>query len=188
MLQVKCLTSVEEMKSISGQWDQLLSKSLNNSYPLSWSWLSCWMNIFLTDARPLCVAVFDDDKLVGLAPLWVKRVRQLGLGRLKVLRFLGSEEVCADHLDLIVSRKNSEAICAAIWEHLYGPLWKEWDIWEYNHVPADSAVLHSLYKLSDKEIVASEWSSPATLSVPMPFFRKHGKPARRHSVVVRDAT
>jgi len=151
LLHVKCLTSVEELNAISGQWDQLLGRSLNDSYSLTWAWLSHWMSVYLKDSRPLCLAVFDDDKLVGLAPFWVKRVRQLGLGNLKILRFIGSEEVCGDHLDLIVSRKNSKAICAAIWEHLYGPLRREWDIWEYNYVPADSKVLHALRELSDKD-------------------------------------
>lgn len=151
MLNVKCLTSVDELKAISGQWDQALGESLNNSYSLTWVWLSHWISVYLPDGRVLCLAVFDDDKLVGLAPFWVKRQRQLGLGNLKILRFIGSEEVCGDHLDMIVSRKNSEAICAAIWEQLYGPLRKEWDIWEYNYVPSDSPVLHSLYKLSDQD-------------------------------------
>ncbi len=149
MLHVKCLTSIEEMEAISGQWDLLLARSRNNSYSLSWVWLSHWMSVFLKDDQPLCLAVYDDDELVGLAPLWVKRMRQLGLVSLKVLRFLGSEEISSDHLDLIISRKNSEAICAAIWEHLYGPLRKEWDIWEYFYVSTDSVVLHSLRKLSD---------------------------------------
>ncbi|MBI5266873.1 MAG: GNAT family N-acetyltransferase [candidate division Zixibacteria bacterium] len=151
MLNVKCLTKVDELTAISGQWDQLLAQSLNNSYSLSWAWLSRWLSVYLPYGRLLCLAVFDDDKLVGLAPLWVHRQRQLGLGHLKILRFIGSEEVCPDHLDLIVSRKNSDAICTAIWEHLHGPLRREWDIWEYNYVPSDSQVLHSLNKLSERD-------------------------------------
>ncbi len=151
MLHVKCLTGVEELEALSSQWDQLLGQSLNDSYSLTWVWLSHWMSVYLKESRPLCLAIFDDDKLVGLAPFWIKRVRQLGLGNLKILRFIGSEEICADHLDLIVSRKNSKTICAAIWEHLYGPLCKEWDIWEYNYVPSDSRVLQILRELSDKD-------------------------------------
>jgi CelD/BcsL family acetyltransferase involved in cellulose biosynthesis len=151
MLQTKCLTKIEELKEISGLWDQLLAQSLNNSYSVSWIWTSHWMDVYLKDNRLLCVAVYDDERLVGLAPLWIKRTRQLGLGTLKTLGFLGSEAVCGDHVDLIISRKNSEAICAAIWEQLFGPLRREWDIWEYNYVPSLSPVFHSLYKLSDAD-------------------------------------
>ncbi len=151
MLQLKTLTTVDELAAIADSWDQLLSQSLNNSYSLSWTWLSHWLNVYLGNDRLLCVLVYDDARLVGIAPFWVKKLRQLGIGRLRILRFIGSEEVCADHLDLIISRKNSKAICAAIWEELHGPLRKEWDFWEYNFVPAMSPVLQSLTELADKD-------------------------------------
>lgn len=151
MLNAKTLTTLEELTAIAEPWDELLSQSPSDSYALSWIWLSHWMNVYLGDGRLLCVVVYDDDKLVGVAPLWVKRIRQLGLGSLKVLRFIGSEEVCSDHLDLIISRKNSRAICSAIWEELYGPLRRQWDIWEYNYVPSMSPVLQTLSELSNKD-------------------------------------
>jgi CelD/BcsL family acetyltransferase involved in cellulose biosynthesis len=151
MLQVKVLRSSAEFKELSGLWDLFLDRSLTNPYSLSWPWLTHWLDIYLEDNPLLSIAVFDEDKLVGFAPLWVKRQRQLGIGTLKILRFIGSEEVCTDHLDLIVARKNTDAICATIWEHLYGPLRKEWDIWEYNYVPSDSKVLHSLFQLGNHD-------------------------------------
>ena len=151
MFHIRTLRSVEELRSISGQWDHLLERSLNDNLFLTWDWLSHWINTFLTDHRPLCLVVYEDDNLVGLAPLWLERRRYFGLGTLNVLRFIGSQEVCSDHLDLIVSRKNSEAVCSAIWEHLYGPLRKDWDVFEYRYVPSDSHTLNLLYKLSEND-------------------------------------
>jgi hypothetical protein len=109
------------------------------------------MSVFLEGKQPLCMAVYNDDKLVGLAPFWVQQERLIGFGSLRVLRFIGSEEVCPDHLNIIVSRKNSKAICSAVWEHLYSKLRRDWDILEYNYVPSDSPVLNTLYRLSEND-------------------------------------
>ncbi len=109
------------------------------------------MDVYLQEGELLCIVVYDDERLVGIAPLWVARKKQLGISTLKTLRFLGSEEVCGDHLDLIVSRKNSKEIITAIWNHLAGTLRRSWDIWEYHYVPADSEVLQSLYDIAEHD-------------------------------------
>lgn len=152
MLRVECLKKVEDLNAISAQWEQLLGQSLTNSYSLSWPWLRHWLAVYLSKNTLLCLIVYDEDRIVGIAPLWVKKVRQAGIASLRILRFIGSEEVCGDHLDLIIHQKNFEAICRAIWEHLHGPLKKEWDIWEYDFVPSDSKVLHTLNELSERDV------------------------------------
>ncbi len=152
MLRVECLTKIEDLCVISAQWDQLLGQSLHNSYSLSWSWLRHWLSVYLSKDSLLCLIVYDEERIVGIAPLWVKKERQVGIASLKILRFIGSEEVCGDHLDLIVNQKNFEAICGAIWEHLHGPLKTEWDIWEYDFVPSDSKILQALNELSERDV------------------------------------
>lgn len=151
MLRVECLTSISEVEAIAGKWDDLLGRSHNNSLMMNWAWISQWLKVYLKSNTLLCLVVYDDQKLVGIAPHWIHKQRILGLGRVKVLRFIGSEEVCGDHLDLIISRKNTEAICKVIWEQLNGPLRSRWDIWEYQYVPAYSPILHALCTLSDND-------------------------------------
>lgn len=152
MLEVKCLTSIESLIGISKQWELLLKQSLHNNYSLSWSWTSHWINIFLDrDDQLLCLAVYDNQKLVGIGPFWVATKRQGLFGKIKKLQFLGSREVCSDHLDLIIHHKNSEKICTAIWNQLFGPLKKKWDIWEYSNVSVGSKILQFLRKLSDDD-------------------------------------
>ena len=151
MLKVKELRKSGDLQSIAEQWDHLLEQSLNPSHALSWCWISNWLDVYLENSSILCLAVFDDEKLVGLAPLWVEKKRLYLLCGLRTLKFIGSEEVCGDHIDLIIHRKNSKAICAVIWEHLFGELRKEWDVWEYNNVASDSQVLQALRKLADAD-------------------------------------
>ena len=142
MIDIKCFRSVEELKTISDDWDTLLAQSSNNTVSLSWDWITNWIKIYLGPDKLLCVAAYDDNKLVGLAPLWVKEIRQIGLFKLRILRFIGSEEICSDHLDFIISKKHLRNISSLIWNHLYGELRKFWDIWEYNNVSSDSIILH----------------------------------------------
>ncbi len=151
MLQVKCLTSIAELTAISQEWDQLLANSPNDSYSLSWSWISAWMTVFLEQQNPLCLAVYDNGKLVGLAPFWVATVKRFPVGQVKVLRFLGSEEVSGDHLDIVVARKNSKAVLTAIWEHLFGVLRNCWDIWEYHYVPVGSNNLQAMLEWTRRD-------------------------------------
>jgi CelD/BcsL family acetyltransferase involved in cellulose biosynthesis len=151
LIHIKSLRSIEALNSIRDDWDGLLNRSLNETLFLSWDWISHWMSVYLENQNLLCLAVYNDDKLVGLAPFWVQQKRLMGFGSLKVLRLVGTEEICSDHLNIIVARKNSDAICSAVWDHLYGTLRSDWDIFEYNNVPSDSSVLHSLYRLAEND-------------------------------------
>ncbi len=152
MFEVRCFTNIESLVAISSQWEQLLCQSTNNSYSLSWSWISQWIETFLDkEDQLLCLAVYNEKKLVGIAPFWIENKRQFLFKQIRILRFLGSKEVCADHLDLIIHKRNSERICAEIWKHLFNQLKKNWDVWEYTSVPVNSAILQSLRKFSDSD-------------------------------------
>jgi CelD/BcsL family acetyltransferase involved in cellulose biosynthesis len=150
MLEVKCIKNISDLNAIADQWEQLLAQSIHNSYALSWSWISHWVDTFIEQNQLFCIAVYDCDRLVGLGPFWIEHKKQL-LYKTKILRFIGSREVCPDHLDLIVHTKNSENICNAIWEHLFGYFGKEWDIWEYHNISTDSRILQIFRKLSDQD-------------------------------------
>ena len=151
MLRVEDLRTIEELNSVSGQWDRLLEQSLTPCHAMSWDWISNWLNVYLQNRAILCLAVYDDDRLVGLAPFWVEKKRSFLLFGVRILKLIGSEEVCGDHTDLIVHRKNSVAICGAIWERLFGELGGEWDIWEYNSIPSNSKVLQAFRKKSETD-------------------------------------
>ncbi|MBN1600312.1 MAG: GNAT family N-acetyltransferase [Chitinispirillaceae bacterium] len=150
MLEVKCITEVSDLRILADQWEQLLFQSLHNSYSLSWSWISHWVDTFIDQNRLLCIAVYDENQLVGMGPFWIEQKKQL-FHKTRILRFLGVREICPDHLDLIVHTKNSENICNAIWEHLFGKVRKEWDIWEYNNVSIGSTALKYFYTIADQD-------------------------------------
>ncbi len=148
---VKLIRNLKELQSYSKDWNNFLERSQNNNIFLTWEWLSNWIKVYLRQNNLLTLIVFEDEELVAIVPLWVEKVRFWGVLQLKVLKFLGSGEVCADHLDLIMGVKNVSDRARAIWDYLYGPLRSEWDIFEYYNVPNNSPVLDAFYKLGDED-------------------------------------
>ncbi|NLE03869.1 MAG: GNAT family N-acetyltransferase [Crenarchaeota archaeon] len=153
MFDAQLISKIDDLYAISSEWEQLLKESLYNSYSLSWDWISEFISTYIDRKNQLfCITVYNDKKqLVGIAPFWIDFKRQFPFGYKKTLRFLGSKEVCSDHLDLIIHRKNSEKIIEIIWDHLFTTYKKKWDIWEYFAVSVNSNILQSLRKLSDND-------------------------------------
>ncbi len=147
-MDIKYFRNLEELKVISDDWDALLAQSPNNTLSLTWDWIRNWINVYTDSDQLLCIAIYDKQKLVGLAPLWVKQVSYLGIIKLRILGFIGSEEICPDHLDFIIAEKYLNKIPKIFWEYIFGPLHKYWDIWEYHYVPSDSQILHQFCQMA----------------------------------------
>ena len=150
-MDIKYIRSVEELSALSGEWDNLLAQSPNNTISLTWDWVRNWIDVYIDSDQLLCIAIYDKQKLVGLAPLWVKQTSYFGIIKLKVLSFIGSEEICPDHLDFIIAEKYINKIPKLFWEAVFGPLRKHWDIWEYHYVPSDSQILHQFCQIAGIE-------------------------------------
>lgn len=117
----------------------------------SWDWISSWIENYLDDNTLLCLVARERDKTIGIAPLWIDHNSELGLFKLRVVRFLGSTEVCPDHLDFLTRRKQASQVAAAFLDHLLGPLNQEWDSFEYHQVPTGSAALNGLWNLAEND-------------------------------------
>ncbi len=52
------------------------------------------------------LAVYESGELVGLAPWYLERSAARG----RIIRFLGSGEVCSDYLTVLAARQHREAV------------------------------------------------------------------------------
>ncbi len=108
------LTDLRELAPYARDWDRLAG-----GVPFrSWTWLSTWWQFYGENrpaARLFVPCVFDDrQRLVGVAPWYLDEVP--GWGR--IVRPLGSGEICSDYLSLLCEPGRATAVAAVLADFL----------------------------------------------------------------------
>lgn len=146
-----CLTTLDELAPYADGWDQLA-----RGVPFrGWNWLSCWWRHYGGGRRGLRVlcAFERGDALAGVAPWFLETSPAQG----RVLRFLGSGEVCSDHLTVLCEPGREGAVTEAMADWLSrrsgaagqgpGPAQETdetWDLLELTGVDAGDAAVDGL--------------------------------------------
>lgn len=159
MYSIKVIRKRSDLETWAPQWNTLLERSGQNNVFLTWEWVSNWLDVYVSNDALLTLVVLDGDRLVAIAPLHVEIECPVQGLSVKVLRFVGSGEACADHVDMIVAGAGPEGPAKAIWDELFGPLGAEWDVFEYYDAPADSPVVEAFRKFarSDRRCTRTEF-------------------------------
>jgi CelD/BcsL family acetyltransferase involved in cellulose biosynthesis len=146
-MQVICFATLKELAPYADQWEQLAG-----GVPFrSWTWLSHWWRHYgpQQDAdagrRRLAVfCVFDDaGALAGVAPWYLDCSAMHG----RVLRPLGSGEVCSDYLSVLSDPATKDLVIEVLADYLIesacgdGPEALPWDLLQLDGIEtADHAV------------------------------------------------
>ena len=110
-LTIRAVTTSEEFKGLAREWDALLSTIPGHSLFLTWEWLYYWAMHYVGDGQLRILLAFDKHgKLVGIAPLYLRRFNDHAVIAIRELRLLGSEAVCSSYLDLIVPEQDKPAM------------------------------------------------------------------------------
>ena len=150
-LTIRAVTSLEEFKGLTQEWEQLLRTVPGHSLFLTWEWLYCWTKHYLGDSRLRILLMLDDqERLVGIAPLYLRTTRAHGLISLRELRFLGSETVCSSYLDVIANEKQKRAILQGLYCYLFNEARGDWDVLTLSEVPAESSTIDMWNELFDE--------------------------------------
>jgi len=141
-LTIRTVTSLEEFKGLAQEWDQLLRTVPGHSLFLTWEWLYYWAKHYLGDNRlSILLALDEHQRLIGIAPLYLRTTRVQGLMSVRDLRFLGSEAVCSSYLDVIVTEQHKPALLQSLYHYLFNEARGEWDILTLSEVPAESSTV-----------------------------------------------
>jgi CelD/BcsL family acetyltransferase involved in cellulose biosynthesis len=119
-MRIHLLKSIDELAPYADAWDRLAAE-----VPFrSWTWLSHWWQCYgpteaTRKANPTSqlavLAVFDEaDALVGLAPWYLDCSVASG----RVLRMLGTGEVCSDYLSLLCQRGLEASVIESVADFL----------------------------------------------------------------------
>ena len=123
-LRVRSIHSVDELRGLATAWNDLCLRSANelSTTPL---WLLLWWDIFgKEDLRRLHVlAIFDGQRLVGLAPLLVRPALYRRVLPVRRLELLGSgereaDEICSDYNGVISEPGYEVPVLDAVVSHL----------------------------------------------------------------------
>jgi CelD/BcsL family acetyltransferase involved in cellulose biosynthesis len=141
-LTIRAVTSLEEFKGLTCEWDRLLRTVPGHSIFLTWEWLYYWSKHYLGSNQLRILLAFDErERLVGIAPLYLRRAKAQGVISFRELRFLGSEAVCSSYLDVIVNEQHKPALLQSLYRYLFNEARGEWDILTLSEVPAESSTL-----------------------------------------------
>src|SRR5580692_5537139 len=123
-LHVERIDSLRELEQLADAWSELGPAVPFLTYP----WSVAWWHHYQTQSGELFMLAVRDaaGRLIGLAP-WH---RQTSAGRGRVVRFLGSGEVCADYVSLVAQPENRLTVAVAVADWLAGPGAGEWDLLE----------------------------------------------------------
>ena len=150
-LTIRVVTSLEEFKGLALEWDVLLNTVPGHSLFLTWEWLYYWAKHYLGDNRLRILLAFDDqERLVGIAPFYLRRAKAHGVIPFRELRFLGSEAVSSSYLDVITNEQHKRALLQGLYRYLFNETRKDWDILTLSEVPAESSTLDLWNELFDE--------------------------------------
>ena len=147
-LTIRAVTSLEDFKGLTLEWEVLLNTVPGHSLFLTWEWLYYWAKHYLGPNQLRILLAFDDhERLVGIAPFYLRRAKAHGVVSFRELRFLGSEAVCSSYLDLIVNEQHKPAVLQGLYRYLFNEARGEWDILTFSEVPAESSTFDLWNKL-----------------------------------------
>ena len=146
MLKIEEINSKEEFKSLGTVWNKILSNSKQDKIFLSWEWLYTWWETY-SDKKILKLLLFKDNdgNIQGFAPFYIGYEKTFGI-TFRVLRMIGSEEVCSEYLDVIAPKEKENEITDAIVEY-FKEMHLNMDIIFFNDILETSIIYKILKKI-----------------------------------------
>lgn len=172
---VQLITDSHDLAGLKTAWN-----ALAGGMPLrSWDWLATWWNHYgatgtdqSADRQLYVFAVYDDASdaddgarpLIGIAPWYLDRSAIKG----STIRWLGSGEVCTDHLSLICRPEVAARVAAAVADTLTVTC-DDWDLLELGAVDADDAPIAALLAaLEERECLVSRHAADQCWALDLP--------------------
>lgn len=145
-IKASVLTGEAAFDAISREWDELLEESDQHVFFLRWSWNRLWWRILRPADSQLFIITCRDtqNKLVGLAPFYLRQRHTAGIPHVRELLFLGTGIYAqtSEYLDLVARRGYEFSVAETVVEYLQRS--SDWDRLCLQDVPADSTMLPHL--------------------------------------------
>jgi len=148
---IEVIVSLDQMKSMSDEWNGLLTKSTANTVFLTWEWQFAWAQCFLNDKRELFVIVIrSEEQLVGIAPFYIERGDTLSI-RSRQIKFLGYPESESDYLDVFIRQGKEKEVTSVIYDFLWKKAFDKWECITLGDIPSNSLFLLHMSEILEQE-------------------------------------
>jgi CelD/BcsL family acetyltransferase involved in cellulose biosynthesis len=147
-MQVETVTNLDGWQALEPDWNRVLERSASATVFLTMEWLWPWWCHFHRSRDSLNILVArEGNSIVGLAPLYRRRVSAYGLGSLGRIGFIGDYSGDSEYLDFIVEPGREAEALAMFFDHIehcHGG----WDLAELRLLPKRSPNLQPLRSLA----------------------------------------
>lgn len=166
--------SLAELEALEPAWWDLCERASDREPVATPTWLLAWWRTFGDDTRRLrSLAIWDDDRLIGLAPLQERWVRHRGILPMRRLELLATgedeaEEVCSDYVGVIAERGAEEVVAREVAEEIAQRA-SSWDELYFTQMDGESKVTIALeHALAPHGIIATERARGACPHILLP--------------------
>lgn len=151
---LRLITSIEEFKALEYEWNNVYDQSDRCSVFSSWDWLFTWWEVFHKKGNRelFIICLYEQDKLVGIAPLQIEKSYPISFLQGKTLRFIGSSsknEIMTELSDFIVKKEYEIKFVNAVTHYLKENK-KYWDFADFEFLQEDSLVLGCFNNADEK--------------------------------------
>lgn len=155
--QIQVVDSIEGLISLAPEWHQLLRVCPCATVFQTFEWQNAWLGAFGQHdpaVQPFVLAVRDQGRLVGLAPLMIRQAAGV-----RILTFLGAP--FADYHSFLIDPVAAEPTLAAIWRLIAGAR-DQWDTIDLDDIRPDSALLGYLHSPAFRALLPEAWLEPSS--------------------------
>lgn len=137
-LHVAVVRDEGQLRDLAPQWG-----ALAGVIPFcSWQWMETWWRHYRDARSRLFTLLVSDDagELVGIAPWYITRSPRQG----RVVRFLGSGEVCSDYLTVLARPELAEPVAERLADWLAGEGAEQWNLLDLKGVEESDRAIRRL--------------------------------------------
>jgi CelD/BcsL family acetyltransferase involved in cellulose biosynthesis len=139
-VRVGIIDTIEQLKDLHEEWDNVLASSKANTIFLTSDWIISWWEGYQPQGRIMSLVLRDhEDKAVGFAPFYVRQKKRGGVSY-QALLFLGDGTNDSEYMDFFCVNGQENVF----FRHILGWLCnheKEWDVCEWNIISENSVSL-----------------------------------------------
>lgn len=154
-MHVKLINCWDELETLAGEWNGLLSNSTANTIFLTWEWITAWKNTLGNKYTPFVITVrTDDDELAGIAPFYLAHLYLFKFVPYNSLRVLGDLDTGSEYPNLIIKKGLEDSVYTSFFKTLEEHR-KKWDcIWMPNWAGWSSGAEQFLAHLNENEALS----------------------------------